>query len=73
MNVSINRNKCIGCALCWSDCPEIFKPDQNDSQSRIVEKFKVSDDIARGRIPNRLRELARSAIVHCPASVIQAR
>lgn len=73
MNVSINRNKCISCALCWSDCPEIFKLDQDDNLSRIVDKFEISDNIARGKIPNSLRKFAQSAIVHCPASVIQGR
>ncbi|MGA2762391.1 MAG: ferredoxin [Spirochaetia bacterium] len=30
MKVSIDRKECTSCALCWSDCPDIFEEDPKD-------------------------------------------
>jgi len=38
--VKIDRNKCIGCGLCSSDCPEIFEID-DDGKSKIKSEKKL--------------------------------
>ncbi len=71
MKVTIQpREDCTSCALCWSDCPDIFEEDPKDGMSRIVEKLRVSGDIARGEAPESLRSGAQGAADSCPVSII---
>ncbi|HVP19789.1 MAG TPA: ferredoxin [Spirochaetia bacterium] len=70
MKVSIDRAECTSCSLCWSDCPDIFEEDPNDGLSRIVEKFRIAGDLARGEAPDTLRKAAQAAADDCPVSVI---
>ncbi|MEM7825115.1 MAG: ferredoxin [Candidatus Aenigmatarchaeota archaeon] len=44
MSVTVDKNKCIGCGLCSSVCPEVFELD-NDGKARAKnpngdKKFK---------------------------------
>ncbi len=70
MKVTIDRDQCICCALCWSDCPEIFEEDSSDSWSRIVAKFRVSGDLSQGEAPETLRTSGQDAADNCPVSII---
>jgi ferredoxin len=70
MQIDIDRKDCTACSLCWSDCPEIFEEDPKDGLSRIVEKYRIADDIARGNVPEELSSVAQSAADNCPVSVI---
>jgi ferredoxin len=70
MNVSVDRSECISCSLCWTDCPEIFEADPDDGLSRIVEKYRISGNLAAGEIPESLGKPAQSASDNCPVSVI---
>lgn len=70
MKVSIDREQCTSCALCWSDCPDIFEEDPEDGWSRIVEKLRVGGDRARGEAPETLRKAAQAAADECPVSII---
>jgi ferredoxin len=70
MKVSIDRDQCIACALCWSDSPDIFEEDPGDKLSRIVEKLRVAGDIAKGEAPESLRKAAQGAAGNCPVSII---
>ncbi len=70
MKVSIDRENCSSCSLCWSDCPEIFEEDPKDGLSRIVEKYLIAGDLGRGEVPETLRAVAKAAADGCPVSVI---
>jgi ferredoxin len=64
------RGDCTSCALCWSDCPEIFEEDPGDGLSRIVEKLRIGGDAAQGEAPETLRKNAQAAADGCPVSII---
>jgi ferredoxin len=70
MKVTIERDQCISCGLCWSDCPELFEEDADDGKSRITEKYRVSGDVAAGEAPETLRENAEAAAGACPVGII---
>ena len=70
MKVSIDRQDCTSCALCWTDCPDVFEEDEKDGWSRIVEKFRTAGDPGRGEVPESFRKAAQAAADECPASVI---
>jgi ferredoxin len=36
LNVSIDRDACIGCGACEEDCPDVFKLDDDDVSAVIV-------------------------------------
>jgi ferredoxin len=71
MKVFIDREQCIGCSICWSQCPEVFEEDEKDSWSRIVEGFRVAGDKAKGEAPENLRESAQGAADSCPVAIIR--
>jgi ferredoxin len=70
MKLSIDRDQCISCGLCWSDCPEIFEEDPVDGWSRIVAEFRIAGDLAKGETPEALREPGQRAAGNCPVSII---
>jgi ferredoxin len=70
VKVSIDRDQCISCSVCWSDCPEIFEEDPNDNLSRIAEKYRVAGDPAKGEAPESLRGAAQGAADSCPVAII---
>jgi ferredoxin len=63
MKVSVDRDQCISCALCWTSCPAIFAEDQADGKCSIVE-------IAHGEASEALRPSAQEAADNCPVSII---
>lgn len=38
--VKVNQNKCIGCRLCVSTCPEVFEMDDS-GKARVKEQKKL--------------------------------
>ncbi len=70
VKVRIDREECTSCALCWSDCPEVFEEDPKDGWSRIVEKLRIGGDLSRGEAPEPLRGKAQAAADGCPVSII---
>ncbi|MBC7236001.1 MAG: ferredoxin [Chloroflexi bacterium] len=68
--VHIEREECISCAACWSDCPEVFE-EGDDGLSSIVEQYRVGDDLAEGRVPDDLEDCVTSAADGCPVEVIE--
>lgn len=59
MKASIDREGCIGCALCESICPEVFEMDDEGLASVIVDE-----------IPEESEDDALDAAESCPVSVI---
>jgi ferredoxin len=70
MKVTIDRDQCISCGVCWSECPEIFEDASDDGKSRITEKYRVSGDVSKGEAPEQLRDSAQAAADGCPVSII---
>jgi ferredoxin len=70
MKVSIDRDQCISCAVCWSECPELFEEDPGDGKSRVAEKYRTSGDVSRGEAPESLRGAGQRAAEGCPIAII---
>ncbi len=71
MKVTIDREECIGCGVCYADCPDVFEEDDVDGRSRIVEAYRVGGDPAVGQVPDELAPCARSAADTCPVEAIR--
>lgn len=52
--VKVNQNKCIGCGLCASTCPEVFE--MKNGKARVKAQKKVP--------------CVKEAIDSCPANAI---
>jgi ferredoxin len=70
VTVSIDREECISCGVCWETCPEIFEESPDDQFSRIVEPYRVGGDVARGEVPDTLERCAQDAADTCPVEII---
>lgn len=58
MKVAIDADGCIGCGLCVSTCPEVFK---------------MADDkavVAVSTVPNEAEDTCKKAAEDCPVTVI---
>ena len=60
MKVKVDKNGCIGCGLCESMCPEVFKMDSKGKAEAIT-----------GDIDTSFEENCQAAANDCPAGVIK--
>lgn len=60
MNVVVNKDKCLGCGVCESDAPEVFK--MGDDSIAVV----LLDEI-----PSELEAAVKTAIEDCPEGAIE--
>ena len=70
MKVTIDREECIACGVCYSDCPEVFEEDDDDSTSQIVQKYRIDENPAEGEIPAGLTDCLQTAADGCPVEAI---
>ena len=68
--VTIDRDDCISCGLCWDTCPEFFEENTDDGFSQVVEKYRVGGDISEGEAPEELDECVRDSADGCPVEII---
>jgi ferredoxin len=59
MKAVVDRDTCIGCGLCESLCPEVFKLNEESKATVIVEV-----------IPSPSEECAKAAQEDCPVNAI---
>ena len=71
MRVTIDREGCVSCAVCWTTCPEFFEQSQEDDRSQIVEQYRVGGNNAEGTAPPDLLDSVRDAADGCPVEVIR--
>ncbi|MGC9349729.1 MAG: ferredoxin [Anaerolineae bacterium] len=67
--VTIDREECIECGVCYSLCPDVFEPG-DDGWSQIVEAYRVDDDPAKGKVPADLESCVEDAADACPVAII---
>ena len=70
MKVSVDRDECISCSVCWSECPELFAEDPGDGKCRIVAGYAAPGDGSSGEAPEELRAAAQKAEGACPVGII---
>jgi ferredoxin len=70
MKVTIDREECIDCGVCYAECPEFFEEDDADSTSGVVEAYRVGGDPAVGLVPEEMAECVRTAADGCPVEAI---
>lgn len=70
MKVTIEREGCTLCAVCWETCPEVFEEDPGDGMSQIVKKYRVNNQIDQAEVPDSLSDCVTSAAESCPVDII---
>jgi len=68
--VTIDRDECIICGVCWSSCPEFFESGSEDELSQVVEEYQVDDAVDEGMAPADLEECVTEAADGCPVEII---
>ena len=68
--ITIDRDNCISCGMCWDTCPEVYEQNAADSQSQILSSWQVAGNPAEGSVGEELAECAREGASVCPVSVI---
>jgi ferredoxin len=69
MNVTIDREACIGCGACEAVCPEVFQIAE-DGKSAITEKYRKNDP-GKGEVGEELTTCVENAKESCPVEVIK--
>ena len=66
--VTIDRESCISCASCWTECPSFFEENPDDSFSMVREEFRKGKDINAGEVPEDLAALCAGSCgpLSCP-------
>jgi len=49
MKVTIDREECISCGVCWDECPEFFEQNDEDEWSHV---WKVEHVVIVGTVSN---------------------
>jgi len=70
MTVTIDRDGCTSCALCWDACPAVFAENDDDGLSEIVSAYRVDGDNAKGGVPEEHADCVQEAADGCPVEVI---
>jgi ferredoxin len=60
MNVNVNRNECISCALCVDQCPAVFGFD-HDNKAEVTHPSAADEN----------SEQVKLAAYECPTSAIK--
>jgi len=68
--VTIDRESCISCASCWTECPSFFEENPDDSFSMIIEKFRTGKKINEGEVPEDITGCVQEAADLCPVQII---
>lgn len=70
VRITIDREDCTACALCWEACPDVFEESPDDTLSQIVEEYRKGGDPAEGEVPDDMEDTVREAAEGCPVEVI---
>lgn len=67
--VTIDRDECIECGICWSTCPDVFEAG-DDGLSQITADYRADDEGARGNVPVAMEDCVTEAADGCPVAII---
>lgn len=71
MKIEINREECIECGACETNCPDVFEL-PNGEKARVVAKYRAGGRPESGEVPAALESCAQIAADACPVSAITA-
>ena len=69
-DVAIDRDGCISCCSCHTNCPDVFELSPEDGLSQIKTEYRKGGSLGEGVVPDGLEGCARLAEDLCPVSVI---
>ncbi|NHV99889.1 MAG: ferredoxin [Thaumarchaeota archaeon] len=67
--VKVDKDTCIACGVCYSTCPDVFEPDE-ENRSQVVSKYRSSSRGSEGIIDDSVADCAQSARDTCPVQAI---
>jgi ferredoxin len=70
MKVTIDREECTMCSICWDTCPDFFEQSDVDELSQVVDDYRAEGDISKGEVPENLEDCVREAADGCPVDII---
>lgn len=70
MKITIDREDCTMCGVCWSECPDVYEQSGDDDLSSVTEKYRSDDKGASGEVPDNLADCARAGADGCPVEII---
>ena len=69
--VTIDREMCIACCNCHTNCPEVFELNPDDGLSQIKGLYRTGESsIGEGSVPDSLGDCVKTAEEICPVSII---
>ncbi len=70
LKVTVDREECISCGVCWATCEAVFEESSDDGLTQITAQYRVNDSLAEGLVPADLEDCVRDAADSCPVEVI---
>jgi len=70
ITVHIDRDDCILCGACWTDCPDVFEEGPDEGLSQIVPSYQTDGDPGAGAVPDNLQDCVQEAADGCPVEII---
>lgn len=71
MKVTIERDACVSCGMCWDTCPQFFEQSPDDSFSQVIEEFRIGGNIGAGMPIHDDEACVRDAADSCPVTIIK--
>lgn len=68
--VTIDRDDCISCGVCWTTCPEFFEESADDGYSKVVDQYMSGGNLGEGEAPDDLEQCVQDAADGCPVEII---
>lgn len=70
LKVTVTREDCISCGVCWSTCEAVFEESSDDGLTQITEQYRLNGNLAEGLVPSDLEDCVRDSADSCPVEVI---
>ncbi len=70
--VSVNKELCIACGVCWALAPDVFELDPATGKTKIKPPYltKDTESVSEGSLPDNIVETTKNAASSCPTGAI---
>ena len=69
IRVTVDRDECTECGVCWGTCPEVFEPG-DDGLTQITEAYRAGGDLSSGSVPDDMEDCVVDSADGCPVEII---